>query len=652
MSSASRFSVEVTTPLGKDAFTFRELWGEESVSGLFRFDVEMDSNDSAVDFKKLVGKDLTVTCTLPGGKKRHYHGIVSRIVQGDSDARATRYRAEVRPKMWLLSLQSDCRIFQDKTVPEIVQEVLKSVGFTDVTLSLSKTHAAREYCVQYRENSLDFVSRLMEDAGIFYYFKHEAAKHVLVLGDDTDAHIDCPAGSEARVRLAHSDAARVDEVWNCSFEQRVTVESYSVDDYNFETPSTALLGKEGSDPLKLHEFPGGVTKKDEATALAKTRLEAVQADGELLHGDGATLSFTAGHLFTLKDHPRTSANTGWILRSVQHRITASRGKISFTAQPKSVVFRPVRQTPRPVIAGAQTAVVTGKSGEEIWTDKYGRIRVQFHWDQLGKKDEKSSCWVRVSHGWAGKGWGAFFLPRIGQEVVVSFLEGDPDRPLVTGSVYNAEQVVPYTLPGEQSKSTVKSQSTKDGGEGFNELRFEDKKDAEEIFLHAQKDLNIEVLNDQTSTIKTNRKTTVEEGDDTLEVLKGKRTIKVKGDEAHTNEANVTLDVTKNYTLKVKGNLTIEAEGTVTFKSGKAFTIDSGAGLKVSAAQAIASKAGTALTNEAGTELTNKSGTALTNKAGTSLTNDAGVSLTSKAGASQKVEASGVLEVKGAMVKIN
>jgi type VI secretion system secreted protein VgrG len=652
MSPNAPFSVEVTTPLGKDAFTFRELWGEESLSGLFRFDVELDSTSKDVDFKKLVGKDLTVTCTLPGGKKRHFHGIVSRIVQGESDPKATRYRAEVRPKMWLLSLQSDCKIYQDKSVPDIVKEVLKSVGFTDITLSLSKTHAAREYCVQYRENALDFISRLMEDAGIFYYFKHEANKHVLVLGDDADAHVACPAGSAARVRHSVSDAAPVDEIWDCTLEQRVTVESYSVDDYNFETPSTALLGKEGSDPLKLHDFPGGVEKKDEATALAKTRLESVQTEGELLHGEGATLSFTAGHTFDLKEHPRASVNTSWVLRSVQHRITANRGKISFSAQPKTVVYRPPRLTPKPIIAGSQTALVTGKSGEEIWTDKYGRIRVQFHWDQLGKKDEKSSCWVRVSQGWAGKGWGSFFLPRIGQEVVVSFIEGDPDRPLVTGSVYNAEQVVPYTLPSDQSKSTIKSQSTKEGGEGFNELRFEDKKGEEEIYIHAEKDLKFEVLNDEESTIKQNRKATIEEGDETLEVLKGKRTVKVKGDEAHTNEANVTHDVTKNFTLKVKGNLTIEADGTVTIKSGKAFSIKSGAGLTAEAAQALTNKAGTALTNKAGTELKNEAGTGLTNKAGTTLLNDAGVSLTSKAGASQKVEASGMLEIKGAMVKIN
>jgi type VI secretion system secreted protein VgrG len=642
--SSKPLSVDVTTPLGKDAFTFRELWGEESLSGLFRFDVVLDSKDGNVDFKKLVGKDITVTATLPGGKKRHFNGLIARVAQGETDPGATQYRIEVRPKPWLLTLRSENRIYQDKTIPQIVQDVCKAVGYTDVSLSLTKTYKAREYCVQYRETGLDFIQRLMEEAGIFFYFKHEEKKHTMVLGDAASAHVNCPAGHEISYEISGSEAPRVDQIWDCMLEHRVTAESYSIDDYNFETPSSALFAKEGSDKLQIDEFPGKILKKDEATALAKTRLQAAQAQGKILSGEGGALSFTAGHLFKFKGHPRADINTEWVLRSVQHRMTPGRGKISFSAQPKAVVFRPLRQTPRPVIAGTQTAVVTGKKGEEIWTDKYGRIRVQFHWDRLGKKDEKSSCWVRVAQGWAGKGWGSFFLPRIGQEVVVSFLEGDPDRPLVTGSVYNAEQVVPYKLPAEQSRSTIKSRSTKQGGTGSNELRFEDKKGEEEVFIHAEKDLKIEVKNDAETTVTKNRTVTLTEGDETFDVKKGKRTVKVKGDETHTSEANYTHNVTKNFTLKVKGNLTIDVKGTVTIKSGKALSIKSGAALTAEAAQGLTNKAGTALTNQAGT--------ALTNKAGTSLTNDAAVSLTSKAGASQKVEASGVVEVKGAMVKIN
>lgn len=642
--SSKPLSVDVTTPLGKDAFTFRELWGEEYLSGLFRFDLVVDSKDRAVDFKKLVGKDITVSASLPGGKSRHYHGLITRVAQGETDPGASEYRIEIRPKPWLLTLRSENRIYQDKTIPQIIQDVCKAVGYTDVSLSLSKTYKAREYCVQYRETGFDFISRLMEEAGIFFYFKHEAKKHVMVLGDAASAHVNCPAGHKISYKISGTGAARVDQIWECVLEHRVTTESYSIDDYNFETPSNALFAKEGNDKLQIDEFPGKILKKDEATSLAKTRLEAAQTQGKLLSGEGGALSFTAGHLFELSGHPRSDINAAWVLRSVQHRIAPGRGKISFSAQPKSVVFRPLRQTPRPVIAGAQTAVVTGKKGEEIWTDKFGRIRVQFHWDRLGKKDEKSSCWVRVAQGWAGKGWGAFFLPRVGQEVVVSFLEGDPDRPLVTGSVYNAEQVVPYKLPAEQSRSTIKTRSTKQGGKGSNELRFEDKKGKEEIYIHAEKDLKVEVKNDAESTITKNRKITVSEGDETHEVKKGKRSVKVKGDETHTSEANYTHNVTKNFTLKVKGNLTIDATGTVTIKSGKALTIKAGAGLTAQAAQALTNKAGTALTNQAGT--------ALTNKAGTSLTNDAAVSLTSKAGASQKVQASGVVEVKGAMVKIN
>jgi type VI secretion system secreted protein VgrG len=642
--SEKPLSVDVTTPLAKDAFTFRELWGEEYLSGLFRFDVSLMSTDRSVDFKNLVGKDISLTCNLPGGEKRYFNGLISRVAQGESDPGATEYRIEARPKAWLLTLRSENRIYQDQSVTEIIEDVCKSVGYTDVTVSTAKTYPPKEYCVQYRESGFDFISRLMEEAGIFFYFKHEKDKHVMVLGDAASAHENCPAGHKMSYRLSGTGGARVDQIWDCRLEQRVTPESYSVDDYNFETPSNDLFAKEGDDPLQLDEFPGNIQKKDEAAALAKTRLEAVQTQGKILSGDGAALSLTAGHIFELSNHPRSDINASWILRSVQHRIVPGRGKVTFTAQPSTVEFRPPRQTPRPVIAGAQTALVTGKQGEEIWTDKYGRIRVQFHWDRLGQKDEKSSCWVRVAQGWAGKGWGSFFLPRIGQEVVISFLEGDPDRPLVTGSVYNAEQTVPYALPAEQSKSTIKSQSTKEGGTGFNEIRFEDKKGEEEVFLHAEKDLKVEVKNDAETTVAKNRTATVTEGDETLEVQKGKRTVKVKGDEAHTSEANYSHDVTKNFTLTVKGDLTIDVTGSVTIKSGKAMTLKSGAGLTAEAAQA--------LTNKAGTALTNQSGTALTNKAGTSLTNDAAVSLTSKAGASQKVEASGIVEVKGAMVKIN
>jgi type VI secretion system secreted protein VgrG len=300
---------------------------------------------------------------------------------------------------------------------------------------------------------------------------------------------------------------------------------------------------------------------------------------------------------------------------------------SFEAVPSSLVFRPQRTTPRPVIHGLQTATVVGKAGEEIWTDKYGRVIVQFHWDQLGKNDEKSSCWIRVAQGWAGKQWGALFIPRVGQEVIISFLEGNPDRPLITGCVYNAAQTVPYTLPSEQTKSTLRSNSSK-GGAGYNEIRFEDKKDSEELYVHAEKDMNVLVLNDETLTVdKGNRKIQVNAGNETHDV-KGTRGVTVSGNETHTNQKDYSQTVTGNFSLKVSGNLTIDVTGSISVK------------------------AGTSLTNQAGTSLENKAGTSLENKAGTTMTNDAGVSLTNKASASQTVDGGGLLTVKGGLVKIN
>jgi type VI secretion system secreted protein VgrG len=382
------------------------------------------------------------------------------------------------------------------------------------------------------------------------------------------------------------------------------------------------------------------------------RLDALQAPGKLLKGTSMCRAFHAGAKFTLANHYRSDANAGYVLSSLSQTGDQDQYSNSFEAFPSDTVFHPPRLTPKPKVIGSQTALVVGKSGEEIWTDEYGRIKVKFYWDQSSATDETSSCWIRVAQGWAGKAWGSIFIPRIGQEVVVSFLDGNPDRPLVTGCVFNAQQTVPYTLPDEQTKSTVKTNSSK-GGSGFNELRFEDKAGSEEIFIQAQKDMNVTVLNNLTTTVTNARTTTVSQKDDSLVVDQGNRSIKVNtgnethavqgkrdltitGNETHTNSADFTQNVSGNFTLKVSGNLSIQASGSVSIQSGTSFD----------------NKAGTALTNKAGTSLTNDAGTSLTNKAGTSMDNEAQVSITSKANASHDVESSGILTLKGSLVKIN
>jgi type VI secretion system secreted protein VgrG len=606
----------------------------------------MVSEDSALDFQAIVGKSVTVTLNLADDTKHYFNGIVGRFIQEETNARLTRYHAEIHPWLWLLTKTADCRIFQNQTVPNIIKAVFSDLGFSDFRDALKGTYDKREYCVQYNETAFNFVSRLMEDEGIFYFFEHQDGVHTLVLGDDADVHQSCPGLEQNPVRFKQSlvDHTQDLAITRCLVEEQVVSNKCALDDFNFETPSTDLIVEEGDGKYRMYEYPGGFLSKSTGEGRAKLRLDAVEQPKKMIKGEGFVRAFTAGHKFTLKDHYRADVNQDYVLRSVVHAVTQQNYTNSFEAFPASVVFRPSRVTPRPVISGTQTAKVVGKSGEEIWTDKYGRIKVQFHWDQKGKNDESSSCWVRVDYGWAGKNWGGIFLPRIGQEVVVSYLEGNPDCPLVTGAVYNAEQTVPYTLPDEQTKSTVKTNTSK-GGNGYNEIRFEDKKDSEELYFHAQKDQNIvvehdrtkKVLNNETNTIKQDRSTTIEEGNDTYVVSKGNRTFQVNtgnetcevkgtrevtvtGDETHTDKANFTQKVTGNYELKVTGNLTIDVTGSVTIKSGQA--------------------------------MTHESQMSMTNKAGMSLTNEAQLAITNKGQASNSVESSGITTIKGAMVKIN
>jgi type VI secretion system secreted protein VgrG len=639
--------LQIKTPLGPNKLLVRAFAGEEHISAPFRFEAELVSEDDALDFAAIVNQGVTVTLKLNDGGEHHFHGLVERFVQEDKDERFTTYHAELRPWLWMLTKTSDCRIFQQQSVPNIITTVFDDLGFTDYRNALTGSYQPRDYCVQYNETAFNFVSRLMEDEGIFYFFEHGDGKHTLVFADDADAHPPCPGLADGALyrqsAIEHTDDHAVTR---CRLEQQVVTGKFAHDDFNFETPSTDLsVEVEGAaGDLRVYEYPGGFLKTDAGEARANRRIEAAEQPRKILRGEGQVRAFAAGHKFDLKGHYRDDANASYVLSRVAHHATQERYTNSFEAFPSDVPFRPPRTAPPPVIAGVQTAVVTGKAGEEIWTDKYGRIKVQFHWDQEGKKDENSSCWIRVDQGWAGKQWGGIFLPRIGQEVVVSFEEGDPDRPVVTGAVYNAEQTVPYTLPAEQTKSTIKSNTSKGGG-GSNELRFEDKKDAEEVYLHAQKDHNIvvendrtkKVLNKETNTIKSDRSTTIQEGNDTYVVAKGNRTFEVQtgnetyevkgtrdltvtGNETHTDKANFTHKVTGNYELKVTGNLTIDVTGSVTFKSGMS--------------------------------MTHEAQMSMTNKAGMSLTNEAQMAITNKGAASNTVESSGVTTIKGSLVQVN
>lgn len=646
-------ALAVTTPLGPDVLLLDALYGEEGISRLYRFTLEMRASSDTVDPSALLGNSATASITMPSGAKRYIHGIVSRFVHIGGAADFVLYSAELVPRLWLLTLGRDRVVYQNKTTAEILAAVLNEAGvvFED---KLTGSYTAREYCVRYDETAFDFISRLMEEDGIFYFFTFADGTHTMVLADAASAHEDCADAVALKVRM-HWQDGRFDEtdVAHYELESRVVGKDQVVGDYFFETPKTSLKAEsvgsdgKGSDYL----YPGRHTVVADGTKRAKTMVEAQQAEAAVGHGEGFTAALVPGGKFALSNHPRTSLNTDQVVLRVEHRARGRQYSNTFETFAHAVPYRAPLRTPRPVVIGSHTAVVVGPSGEEIWTDKFGRIKLQFHWDRLGVNDENSSCWVRVSQAWAGQGWGQLFLPRIGQEVIVSYIDGDPERPLVTGSVYNADQTVPVTLPGSQTQSTMRSRSTKSGTAG-NELRFEDKKDSEQLYLHAQKDMLVEIENDLTTTVLAGAEVhTVKKGDRTVAVetgkethtVKGTRSVEVTGNETHTDKADFTHDVDGNYKLTIKGNLTIDVTGSIKIKSGTSFAMEAGTSL--------AGKAGTELTQEAGTNLTNKAGLNLTNKASVKLANEA-TTMDNKASAMQTVDGGGMLVVKGGLVKIN
>jgi len=395
----AHLSFTVSTPLGQDTLLLWSLHGEERLSSVFHLTLEMRSADANLDPTAIVGQPVTVSLGLSDGTTRYLNGVVGRFVQAGSEGPLTTYYAEVYPWLWLLTMTSDCRIFQNQTVPQILETVFTDLGFTAYRNALTATYATREYCVQYNESAFAFVSRLMEDEGIFYFFEHTANGHTLVLADDASAFAPCAGLPQGQARLASAALVRDDDViTTCTLEHQVTPDHYSMDDFNFTTPATDLLVSVGqtTSVRKLYAYPGGFGKTADGDTRASRRLQAYEWPGSVLRGESYGRSFSAGATFQLTNHARADANQTYTLYRVVHRITQQSYTNMFEAFPSSVPFRPARETPRPVIAGVQTALVVGKSGEDIWTDQYGRVIVQFHWDQRGQRNENSSCWMRVA----------------------------------------------------------------------------------------------------------------------------------------------------------------------------------------------------------------------------------------------------------------
>ena len=643
------------------------LSGEEALNSLGSLTLHGYSA-TALTMADAVASHLTATLHNDA-MLRPIDALCAEIRQLPGDATAERYNLLLRPWLWWLTLASNNRVFQNLATSDIVTSIFDEHGFSDYELQLTGSYTPREYCVQYGETDFAFVSRLLEEEGIFWFFTHADGAHTLVLGDSNDAFPPCPNATTIAYLGQQMGERELHGIRSGQICRQAVSGVYRATDYEFTTPTTSLYGQAEAvaGPLSVYEHPGGYTAKARGDALGTMRVNALRSQESRFIGESDCRWLVPGHSFTLSGHEDDTANIEWVVTQVSHEAGHEHYRNRFEAIPKSTSYRPPRTTPKPRMH-TQTAIVVGKAGEEIWTDEYGRIKIQFPWDRDGANDETSSCWVRVVLPWSGKGFGMHFIPRIGQEVIVTFIDGDPDRPLVTGCVYNGDNALPYALPANQTQSGIKTNSSKGGG-GFNELRFEDKKDSEEVFLQAQKDFKINVLNDTTATVghdetltvQNARTRTVKDGDETVTLEKGKRTVTIEtgsdtldvadsrtitvgGDQTHSTGGNYTSEVAGNYELTVDGNLTIKVSGTLTLQSGGDLTAKSDANLT--------NQAGTALTNKAGTALTNQAGTTLDNKAGTTLTNNGGVSLINKAAADQTVDGGGMLTIKGGLVQVN
>jgi len=642
-------NVAVSSPLGDDVLVLRRMTATEQLGRLFECELELLSEDSAVAFESMVGENMTVRVELPTGETRYFNGFVSAFSQASGTAaeRHAAYRATLRPWLWFLTRTADCRIFQEKTAPDIIKEVFSDHGFSGyVEDALSGSYRTWPYCVQYRETDFNFVSRLMEQEGIYYFFKHENGKHTLVLCDSYSSHAPYPGYEEIPFYPPGEGQRRErDHIYDWLLSQEVQPGACALNDFNFETPKASLMAKgvidrpHAQSQFEIYDYPGEYTDSGEGDTYARTRIEELHAEFEQVLGTGNAMGVATGSLFTLTNYPRDDQNREYLVSSTSLDVesdvfesgVADSGPefaCSFTALDASQPYRSERSTPKPVVQGPQTAIVVGKAGEEIWTDEYGRVKVQFHWDRYGAADEDSSCWIRVAQLWAGKNWGAMYLPRIGQEVIVEFLEGDPDRPIITGRVYNDATKPPYELPGNATRSTVKSNSSKGGG-GFNEIRLEDLKGEEQVFVHAEKNFDLRVKNDRHEFIGNDRHLMVKNDrfdkiennahleitTDRTEKVGGDEHLTVTGDRMTSIDANDNLTVASDWNAESGADTNLKAGANHNQKVGQKFSLDAGMDIHQKAGMNFAAEGGMAVHVKGGMTVVIEGGTQLSLKVG-------------------------------------
>ncbi|SEM93101.1 type VI secretion system secreted protein VgrG [Luteibacter sp. UNCMF331Sha3.1] len=632
-------AITLTSNAG-EALLFANMTATEALGRLFECRVEAISRNAQVDLRALLGTPMTVTMTTPQGYVRYFNGIATEAEQGGfvsiQDVRYAVYAFVVRPKAWLLSQTSDCRIFKGRSVPEIVRDLLAEHGFSDVRLALTGAYDAREYCVQYRESAFDFISRLMEQEGIYYYFVHAKGRHTMVLADGLGAHAPEP-GFETipyapPTERGHRVKASIHE-WHTA--RSVNPTRVRLDDYDYQRPKASLLANEpvsdtadshGVSGLDIYDYPYGsvgyAQRQATGQRFAQVRADALNVAAATASASTDATGLMTGALFTLRDFPLADANQQYLVIGATTRlvevdyqaggIEPDAGEAPFACRFQVIrsrhPFRTAQTTPRPRIAGVQTARVYGQVDEDIEVDSLGRVQVTFFWNPPGKPHADQSCPVRVGSSWAGKRWGMQFIPRVGQEVIVGFLEGDPDRPLILGSVYNQDHATPYALPEEKTRSGVVSRSLRGAQGEANEIRFEDRKGDEELLLHAQRDLRHEAENDHFSTIDRDESTKVGRDrshdvarDDTLHV--GRRLRIEAGEEIEIVTGLARIVMKRTGEVQIVGTtLRLTGTGAINLAAGGATSITSGAAVSLTAGATVAVTATAAVTVTAGAAL--------------------------------------------------
>lgn len=624
--SQQGMTIKVETIMGNDVFLLDSFFGTEYISNPFLFNLEMRSSDESINSSNLINTEVLIKILSADTPSRYFHGIISSFSQVGIDQEFAYYTAKIVPKFWLLKLNQTRAIYQNVSALDIITSTLESFGIV-LENRITGSYQPREYCVQYDESYFDFISRLMESEGIFYFFDFDQTGHKIILADDSSSHLDCRNGKELIYR-AQKPAREMSNTIS-RFESTATMVTQEVmlSDYNYNTPNSQLLtganGNIGSG--SYYEYPGHYENLSNGEKISKIRLQQKQVESQKNSGESLCPVLQAGFAFTLQKFSNLSANIRYVLKSVTHDAKNNNYINSFEAFPGAHLFRTPRKTPIPLVSGSQSAIVVGPPGEEIWTDSLGRIKVKFYWDRSSIKNENSSCWIRVSQTWADTGWGSLFIPRIGQEVIISYIDGDPDRPIVTGCVYNADRDRPVELPANQTQSVIRTKPFAKPPEGDpsaeqfttnlasilsvvsevaqdstsildvvlgddrgnrgvgNEIRFEDKTDEEEFYQHAHKDMKVDVENDLTTTIYSGDEThIVEKGNRSVEISKGNEThlvegvreVTVKGDENHCNNSNFTHSVKGDYECKVEGDYSLEVDGDLKIKVKGKITIES------------------------------------------------------------------------------